>query len=91
LFAAVVIATVLDLGLGVLLVAVSGFVLHGVNNTGPLMPDAVLFVLMIGLCLGGPVAAWTLRKRIASPAVLAIAYSPLIVMAVALLAEPLFL
>ena len=87
--AALIFATVLDFGLGLLLVAVSGFVLQGINNTGPLMPDAVFFVLMVGLCFGAPLTAWSVKKRIASLAVLAIAYSPLTIMGVVLLVEPL--
>lgn len=90
LLAALIIATVADCCLGLLLVATSGFVLQGVNNTGPMMPDAVFYVLMIGLCFAAPVVAWALKNRLASPAVLAIAYSPFIVMGLALLAEPLF-
>jgi hypothetical protein len=90
LFAALIIATFLDFGLGVLLVSVSGFVLQGVNNTGPMMPDAVFFVLMILLCVSAPIAAWFLRKRFGFPVVLAVAYSPLIVAGIALLVEPLF-
>jgi hypothetical protein len=45
--ALIVIAAVADLALGALLVAVSGFVLQGVNNTGPMMPEAIFYVLMI--------------------------------------------
>ena len=37
------IATVLDVGMGLLLIGVTGFILQGVNNTGPMMPEAVLF------------------------------------------------
>lgn len=88
--AALVLATVLDLGLGLLLVATSGFLLQGVNNTGAMMPEAVFLVLMVALCVGAPLSAWLIRKRISSPAVLALAYAPLIVAGVVLLAEPLF-
>ena len=87
---ALIIATVLDLGLGLLLTGVSGFVLQGVNNTGPVMPDAILFVLVIALCFVAPIAAWSLRGRTGSTSVLAIAFSPPIVFGTALLAEPLF-
>ena len=31
----------LDFGMGLLLISVSGFILQGVNNTGPMMPEAV--------------------------------------------------
>lgn len=90
MLAALIIATVLDLGLGLLLASVSGFILQGVNNTGPMMPDAVFFVLMIALCFGAPIAAWSVRRRLAPAVVLAIAYSPPIVLVAALSAEPLF-
>jgi hypothetical protein len=88
--AGLVIATLLDLGLGLLLVAVSGFILEGVNNTGAMMPDAVFLVLMIALCIAAPLAAWLLRKRLAASAVLLLAYAPLMIAALVLLAEPLF-
>jgi hypothetical protein len=88
--AALVIATLLDLGLGLLLIAVSGFILEGVNNTGPMMPEAVFLIGMIVLCVGAPVAAWSLRRRLSAPAVLALAYAPLLIAALVMLAEPLF-
>ena len=88
MLSALTIATVLDLGLGVLLSSVSGFVLQGVNNNGPVMPDAILFLLMIALCFVAPIAAWSLRGRIGSASVLAIAFSPPIIFGTALLAEP---
>ena len=90
MLSALIIATVLDLGLGLLLASVSGFVLQGVNNTGPVMPNAIVFILMIALCFGAPIAAWSLRGRIGSGSVLAVAFSPPIVFGAALLAEPLF-
>ena len=90
MLSALIIATVLDFGLRLLLASVSGFVLQGVNNTGPVMPDAILFILMIALCFGAPIAAWSLRGRIGSASVLAVAFSPQIVFGTALLAEPLF-
>jgi hypothetical protein len=88
--AALLIAAVLDFGMGLLLISVSGFILQGVGNTGPMMPEAVFFVLMIALCLGLPAATWFLRRRLAPLAVLAIAYSPLIVAGLVLLAGPMF-
>jgi hypothetical protein len=89
--AALILATVADLALAALLVAVSGFVLQGVNNTGPMMPEAALLVGMIVLCLLAPVAAWVLRARAAGPAaVLGAACAPLALAAAALLVEPLF-
>jgi hypothetical protein len=92
MIAALVIATLADLGLAVLLVAVSGFVLQGVNNTGPVMPDAALYVAYVGLCVLAPLAAWILRARGARPAfVLWTASAPLLLAALVLAAEPLLL
>ncbi len=88
--ASLIIATVLDLALGVLLISVSGFILQGVNNTGPAMPDAVLFVAMIILCFAAPLTAWLVRKRLPFPVVLVIAYAPLLFAGIALLTEPAF-
>jgi hypothetical protein len=88
--AALVIATLLDLCLGLLLIAVSGFILEGVNNTGPMLPEAAFLVLMIAVSIFAPIAAWTLRKRLAPAAVLALAYSPLAIAALVMLVEPLF-
>jgi len=59
MLAVLVLATVVDLAL----VAVSGVVLQGVNNTGPMMPEAALFVAFVALCVVAPVAAWILRAR----------------------------
>lgn len=88
---ALIVATVADLGLAVLLIGVSGFILQGVNNQGPMMPEAIFLVLMIGLCLAAPAAAWFLRARQTSAhAVLAIGYAPLAIAALFLIAEPLF-
>ena len=88
--AALIIATVLDLALGVLLISVSGFILQGVNNTGPLIPDAVFFVAMTIFCFAAPLIAWLVRKQLASPIVVVIAFAPLMVAGIVLLAEPVF-
>lgn len=74
--AALVIATVLDLGLALLLIGVSGFVLQGVNNTGPMMPEAILFILMIVISIASPLAAWAFRRDLGSATLLALAYAP---------------
>lgn len=88
---ALVVASVVDLGLAVLLVGVSGFILQGVNNQGPMMPEAIFLMLMIALCLAAPAAAWLLRARQASPhVVLAIGYAPPAIAVLVLIAEPLF-
>ncbi|MCU0790931.1 MAG: hypothetical protein MUE79_07765 [Nitratireductor sp.] len=86
---ALVLAAIADIALGVLLIAVSGFVLQGVNNTGPQMPEAIFLVLMIVLCFAAPILGFTLRSRLPAPATLALAFSPLIIAAVSLAAEPL--
>lgn len=86
--AVLVLATIADLGLAALLVAVSGFVLQGVNNTGPLMPEAAFYVASVALCVLAPAAAWILRARGARPAfVLWTAVAPLVVAAVVMAAE----
>jgi hypothetical protein len=54
------------------------------------MPEALFFGPMVALCFGAPVAAWSLRRRLASPALFAIAYSPLLIAAGVLLTEPMF-
>jgi len=86
-----VLATIIDLGIGVLFIAVSGFVLQGVNNTGPeSMPTAVGFVAFVILCFAAPVAAWALRGRLPAAAVQAIVWSPVAVVALVSMLEPLF-
>ncbi|HSO47407.1 MAG TPA: hypothetical protein VLQ68_05700 [Rhizobiaceae bacterium] len=85
---ALVIAAIADIALGVLLVAVSGFILQGVNNTGPQMPEAIYLVAMIVLCFAAPLLGFALRNRLPAPATLAIAFSPMIIVAAVLLLEP---
>jgi uncharacterized membrane protein len=90
MLAVLVLATLADLALAALLVAVSGFVLQGVTNTGPEMPEAAFYVGYVALCVVAPVAAWMLRLRRARPAlVLGMACAPLAIAALALVAEPL--
>ena len=84
-----IVATIADLALGTLLVAVSGMMLYGVNNTGPL-DGVVWFMLMLVWCFAAPVLAWVYRKRLHRAAVLTIAFSPVIIGVLVLLAEPLF-
>ena len=87
--AALIVATVADVALALLLIAVSGFVLQGVNNEGAMMPEAILFTLMIGFCLAAPGIGWGLRR--ARPRIaLAVAFGPLAVAAAGLLLEPMF-
>ncbi len=89
--AILVIATLIDFALAALLVGVSGFILEGVNNTGPEMPAAAMLVAFIILCAAAPLAAWIMRKRAIRPSVtLALAYAPIVVAALVLVAEPYF-
>lgn len=57
-----ILLTLADFALGVLLISVSGFVLQGVNNTGP-APGAVVLVLLMALCFLAPLGGWWLRAR----------------------------
>jgi hypothetical protein len=77
-----------DLALGVLLVAVSGFILQGVYNTGPLMPDAIFYVAFTIACFLAPLLVAILRKRMAMGAKLGIVAAPLAVAAFVLLISP---
>lgn len=86
-----VLATLADIGAGLLFIAVSGFVLYGVNNTGPdSVPTAVAFVTFIVLCFAAPVAAWVLRGRLPDPAIQAIAWMPIAIIAAFTAIGPLF-
>ncbi len=87
--AILVVATLIDWALAALLASVSGFILEGVNNTGPAMPAAAMLVGFIVLCVAAPLAAWIMRKRTIRPGViLALAYAPIVIAALVLLAEP---
>jgi hypothetical protein len=69
---------------------VSGLVLHGLHNTGPVMPEAALLIAYVVLCIGAPMAAWILRAGGVRPVfVLSTAYAPLLLAAIVLAAEPL--
>lgn len=81
---ALIIVTILDLALGALLVAVSGFILQGVNNTGPI-DGAAYFVLMMILCPAAALASWVLRRRIGEGWAVGLALVPLVLGAVALM------
>ena len=73
------------------MVGVSGFILEGVNNTGPLMPEAVLLVAFVVFCLAAPALAWIGRRRgWPGGTIAAIALAPPVVAALVLIAEPLF-
>ncbi len=89
--AALLFGTIIDLAIAGVMVGVSGFVLEGVNNTGPQMPAAVFFVAFILFCIIAPIAAWVLRARAFRPATtLGVAFAPIIIGGAVLLAEPLF-
>ena len=89
--AILVVATLIDFALAALLVGVSGFILEGVNNSGPEMPAAAMLVGFIILCFAAPIAAWWGRRRNFRPAPLVgLAYAPPAIAALVLLAEPYF-
>jgi hypothetical protein len=85
---ALILLTLADLALLGLLVAVSGFVLEGVNNTGPMMPQAVGYVAFMVACIVAPAVAWWSRTRWQPATTLLVAASPLLVAAMALLVQP---
>ena len=80
-----ILAMIADLLLALLLVAVSGFILEGVNGQGPLTPDAYLYAGFILVCLAAPAAAIALRHR--QPMAALIAAAPLVIAALALMLE----
>ena len=80
-----ILAIIADLLLALLLVAVSGFILQGVNNTGAMMPEAALYVGFILLCIVASALAAILRKR--QPLATIIAAIPLAVAALAMMLE----
>jgi hypothetical protein len=84
--AVLAIATVIDLGLAALLIAVSGFILEGVNNTGS-MPGAAWYVAFIVFCVAAPIAAWILRRLAHPAAPLALAIAPIVIVSVVMLLE----
>jgi putative membrane protein (TIGR04086 family) len=91
LVAILAIATLIDWALAALLVGVSGFILEGVNNTGPDMPAATLLIGFVVLCVAAPITAWLGRKRRWPPGLIAgLAYAPPVIAVVVLLAEPYF-
>jgi hypothetical protein len=83
-----ILAGLADVALGVLLIAVSGFVLQGVYNTGPMMPEAVFYVIMMAWCFVAPPVAWLSRTRLGAQARAAIILSPLAVAGIMLLISP---
>jgi hypothetical protein len=65
-----------DFAIGILLIAVSGFILQGVYNTGPMMPDAIFYVAFVVWCFAAPVLAFVFRRRLSTTALMLIAASP---------------
>jgi hypothetical protein len=82
------VATVADVALAVFLVAISGFIFEGVNNTGPMMPDAIIFAVLLASCVAAPVVAWLVRRRASTGIALLIAIAPLAAAAIALASGP---
>jgi hypothetical protein len=88
--AALIVGSIIDFALAALLIAVSGFVLEGVNNTGPQMPEAVLLAVFVAFCILAPVAAWLMRGRgHKAGVVLAVMGAPPAIAILTLAAEPL--
>lgn len=85
-----VILNLLNLGLGILLISVSGFILQGVNNTGPMLPEAMLYVAMIVVCFAVPLIVWAAHNVLPKSVSFAIAALPLAISAAVLLSEPYF-
>ena len=89
--AVLVAAAILEWGLAALLVAVSGFVIDGVNGTGPEMPAALLLTTFVIGTAAAPIAAWIMRaRRIVPHLCVAVALAPLAIAGVVLLGEPFF-
>ena len=85
---ALILLTIADLALALLLISISGYVLEGVNNTGPQMPEALFFILLLLGAFTAPALAWALRHRIDGAGTIAIAAAPLVIGAGILLLEP---
>ena len=83
-----IVAGLADIALGVLLIAVSGFILQGVYNTGPMLPEAVFYVIMMAWCFVAPLATWLSRSRLQVQARLAIILSPLVIAGALLMISP---
>lgn len=86
--ALLVILAIANYALALLLIAVSGFILQGVNNTGPMLPEAYFFVALVIAAVVMPSVALLLRRRLPPRTALALAAAPLLCAAAALLAGP---
>ena len=71
-----VLATIADAIMALALLLVSPFVIKGVNNAGPQMPDALWFGLIVLATIACPIAAWIGRARLGPGWSLAIAAAP---------------
>lgn len=78
-----ILATLADIVMALALLLVSPFVIKGVNNSGPQMPDALYFFLILLAAIAAPVVAWIwLERRHPGQAVLLAAAPPLLSVAV---------
>ena len=71
-----VLATIADAIMALALLLVSPFVVKGVNNAGPQMPDALYFFLILFAAIAAPLVAWIWRARLGPGWSLAIAAAP---------------
>ena len=71
-----VLATIADMVMALALLLVSPFVIKGVNNAGPQMPDALYFFLILFATLAAPLVAWIWRARLGPALSLAVAAAP---------------
>ncbi len=62
---------------------------RGRAGTGPMMPDAVYYVAFILFAVAAPLAAWFARSRSNRPRI-GLAFAPIVIGALTLLLEPLF-
>lgn len=86
--ALLVVLAIANYALALLLVAVSGFILQGVNNTGPMMPEAYFFVALIIAAVVAPTFALLMRSHLKPRTALTIAAAPLLCAAAASLIGP---
>lgn len=83
-----IVLVVADFALALFLIALSGFILQGVNNTGPMMPEAMFYVALIIAAIIAPVIALVLKRKGRIEKAFAIAAVPLVCAAAALLIQP---
>lgn len=83
-----VILAIANYALALLLIAVSGFILQGVNNTGAMLPEAYFFVALIIAAVVAPTFVLLMRKRLTPQTAIGIAAAPLLFAAAALLIGP---